>query len=225
MQIFHRVYDPLAGLGGLEVEEVRALLAAIPPRPDYDTWLRIASAVWSVLPMGEGAALLNAWSPEEKPGEYAEKHKARLHQIGAGTLIHIARQHGFDLMAHRAERAAAHRAAGSPAPRPAAPCPFVPKGERVTFPPDVSSVDTPTPPLPPKRPDPELVRHAAGQLARVHKAGWITGPDDPDARTFAAAFMVFQATAELSPSQPRLKIEVPKQSDCTGSGEAVGQGA
>ena len=140
--------------------------------------------------MAEGAALLNSWSPEEKPGEYAEKHKTRLHQIGAGTLIHLARQHGFDLIAHRAERAAAHRATDSPAPRSAPARPIVPKGERVRF-------NTAPAAPPPSRPDPELVRHAAEQLAIIHKAGWITGPDAPDARTFAAAFVLFEATAEL----------------------------
>jgi hypothetical protein len=49
----------------------------------------------------------------------------------------------------------------------------------------------------PARPTPELARHAAEQLGRIHKAGWITGPDDPDARLFASAFMLFEATAEI----------------------------
>lgn len=79
--------------------DVCEMLQFIPPRPDYDTWLRIASAVWSVLPMGEGCQALNAWSPEEKAGEYATKHKVRLHQIGVGTLAHIASQYGFDAQA------------------------------------------------------------------------------------------------------------------------------
>lgn len=79
--------------------DVAEMLRYIPPRPDYDTWLRIASAVWSVLPMADGAQLLNQWSPEEKNGEYTSKHKARLHQIGIGTLAHLASQHGFDARA------------------------------------------------------------------------------------------------------------------------------
>lgn len=80
-------------------EDVAEMLSFIPPRPDYDTWLRIASAVWSVLPMAEGARLLHEWSPEEKDGEYALKHKARLTQINIGTLAHIASEHGFDARA------------------------------------------------------------------------------------------------------------------------------
>jgi len=79
--------------------DIREMLKLIPTRPDYDEWLRIASAVWSVLPMGEGCKLLHEWSPEEKEGEYATKHKHRLKQIGIGTLVHIASQHGFDAKA------------------------------------------------------------------------------------------------------------------------------
>jgi P4 family phage/plasmid primase-like protien len=77
-------------------EDIAEMLSYIPPRPDYDTWLRIASAVWSVLPAGEGSMLLNKWSPEEQDGEYMGKHKARLTQIGIGTLAMMAQQHGFD---------------------------------------------------------------------------------------------------------------------------------
>ncbi len=79
--------------------DIREMLSFIPPRPDYDEWLRIASAIWSVLPMGEGCKLLNEWSPEEKEGEYATKHKHKLKQIGIGTLIHIASRYGFDAKA------------------------------------------------------------------------------------------------------------------------------
>lgn len=79
--------------------DIAEMLSFVPPRPDYDTWLKIASAVWSVLPMFEGAALLNQWSPEERDGEYMTKHKARLKQIGIGSLCHLAAQHGFDARA------------------------------------------------------------------------------------------------------------------------------
>jgi len=79
--------------------DIAEMLKFCPPRPDYDTWLRIASAVWSVLPMEDGARLLNQWSPEEKDGEYAGKHKVRLQQITIGTLSHIASLHGFDARA------------------------------------------------------------------------------------------------------------------------------
>jgi putative DNA primase/helicase len=76
--------------------DIEEMLKFIPSRPDYDTWLRVASAVWSVLPLEDGCRVLASWSPEEKPGEYAFKHRARLEQISIGSLVHLASQHGFD---------------------------------------------------------------------------------------------------------------------------------
>lgn len=77
-------------------EDIREMLSFIPNRPDYDTWLRIASAVWSVLPLEEGTRMLIEWSPEEKAGEYAKKWMHRLTQVHVGTLAWYASQHGFD---------------------------------------------------------------------------------------------------------------------------------
>ena len=77
-------------------EDIREMLQFISPRPAYEDWLRIASAVWSALPMAEGCQLLAAWSPEEKPGEYTEKWKHKLDQIGIATLVWYAKQGGFD---------------------------------------------------------------------------------------------------------------------------------
>ena len=71
------------------------MLSFIPPRPDYDKWLRIASAVWSVLPAGEGATLLNRWSREEADGEYMAKHKSRLKRITIGSLVYYAKEEGW----------------------------------------------------------------------------------------------------------------------------------
>ena len=88
-------YPPLETTG-TDIEE---MLSFIPTRPDYETWVRIASAVWSVLPAVEGAQLLNKWSPEEKEGEYLLKHRSRLKQVTVGTLAHIASLHGFDARA------------------------------------------------------------------------------------------------------------------------------
>jgi len=71
------------------------MLKVIPSRPDYDDWLKIASAVWDAVPMAEGCQLLNEWSPEEQEGEYASKHKSRLKEIGIATLIYLAKENGW----------------------------------------------------------------------------------------------------------------------------------
>jgi hypothetical protein len=77
------------------IAEISSMLATIPAPPPYQEWMRICSAVWSVLPMAEGCQVLQAWSPEKVEGEYATKHKARLQKVGIGTLVHLAQQNGW----------------------------------------------------------------------------------------------------------------------------------
>jgi hypothetical protein len=83
----------------ITVEDARAMLATIPPCSpgvgDYMPWLKVASAVWDAVGEDAGTALLKAWSPEGAPGEYAAKFKDRLTRVGAGTLVHIAKEHGW----------------------------------------------------------------------------------------------------------------------------------
>ena len=79
--------------------DVRELLRYLPPRPDYETWLRIASGVFSVLPFEPAVTVLKEWSPEEKPGEYEIKHRNRLQHVTIRTVIHFAKAHGFDAAA------------------------------------------------------------------------------------------------------------------------------
>lgn len=97
---------------------------------------------------------------------------------------------------------------------PAKPCPRVPpyKGTRFTDAEGTKKMLQPCPELfqpaealneprtepPAARPTADSLRHAAEQMAKIKKAGWITGPSDPDAATFAAAFELFEATPELS---------------------------
>ena len=90
-----------------KAEDITEMLSFIPKRPDYDKWIRIASAVWSELPAGEGAMLLNQWSPEEQDGEYMAKHKARLKRITIGSLVHYAREGGWK--GRRGQRLSASR--------------------------------------------------------------------------------------------------------------------
>ena len=96
--------------------DIAEMLSFIPPRPEYGKWLRIASAVWSVLPAGEGAMLLNDWSSEERDGEYMAKHKSRLQRINIGSLVHYAKEGGW--RARRGKcRSIARRTAPSLAPK------------------------------------------------------------------------------------------------------------
>jgi hypothetical protein len=80
----------------LTPQDVREMLAVIPSHPSYDEWLKIASAVWDALGESEGTAALCEWSPEEHAGEYAKKYGDRYERVTAGTLVHIAREHGWE---------------------------------------------------------------------------------------------------------------------------------
>jgi len=79
----------------LDAATVREMLRAIPPRPPYGEWLRIASAVWDAVGEAEGTAALLEWSPEERHGEYADKFKHRLKDVTAGTLAFLAKENGW----------------------------------------------------------------------------------------------------------------------------------
>lgn len=89
---------PLGVLANAEwtAEDIREMLQHVGKRPDYLRWLKIASAVFSVLPFEVGAQVLNEWSPEESPGEYHEKWRNRLKDVTLGTLVHYALEGGFD---------------------------------------------------------------------------------------------------------------------------------
>ena len=76
--------------------EIARMLDFVPTRPGYDEWLRIISAVASELAPGEAEEVLAQWSPEERPGEYAEKLRSPLEEITLGTLVHIAREGGWE---------------------------------------------------------------------------------------------------------------------------------
>jgi len=78
-------------------EVVETMLMSIPPRPDYELWLKISAAVRNSLGTDEQAIeLLKAWSPEEKKGEYAELlSSSTFSQISFGTLMHHAAENGY----------------------------------------------------------------------------------------------------------------------------------
>ncbi len=80
---------------GFSESQVQEMLAAIPKRPAYDEWLRIASSTFSAVGKEVGIKLLEEWSPPECKDEYGKLFENRLTKIGSGTLVHIATQNGY----------------------------------------------------------------------------------------------------------------------------------
>jgi hypothetical protein len=75
--------------------QIREMLAVIPKRPNYADWIRIVAAVGDALSDEDAIELLKEWSPEERDGEYADKLRHRLENVHIGTLIHLAKHHGW----------------------------------------------------------------------------------------------------------------------------------
>ena len=78
-------------------EVVETMLMSIPPRPDYDLWLKISAAVRNSLGNDERAIeKLKVWSPEETEGEYAKLlSSSNFSEITFGTLLHHAAENGY----------------------------------------------------------------------------------------------------------------------------------
>ncbi len=76
---------------------VETMLQSIPPRPDYDLWMKVAAAVRNSLgDQDEAIELLKAWSPEEKEDEYSTLlSSSPFPDITFGTLFHHASENGF----------------------------------------------------------------------------------------------------------------------------------
>lgn len=98
-QAAHTPYTllPTQTYGRRTAEEVREVLRHIPLHPEYSKWLLIVSGVWDECGEVEGTALLKEWSPPQDPDgrDYEKKYPVRLTQIGFGTVVEIAKQHGF----------------------------------------------------------------------------------------------------------------------------------
>jgi hypothetical protein len=77
-----------------EVFLARAL-RYIPPKLDYDQWLRVLMGVHSVMPGQDGVRLIEGWSPGH-PGEVAKKFTSfKRTGVGLGSVLALARQHGM----------------------------------------------------------------------------------------------------------------------------------
>jgi len=82
---------------------IRAALACIPPAMPRDDWARVAMAIKSEYPDGDGFDLFDAWSQRDADGYDAKAVRDTWRSVKAGggvtiaTLLHLAQQHGFDL--------------------------------------------------------------------------------------------------------------------------------
>jgi hypothetical protein len=76
-------------------EEVKHILSFIETRPDYDTWIRIISAVGNTFDKNTALDILHSRFRDEKPNEHAIKLNYRLSNISLATLVYYAKQRGY----------------------------------------------------------------------------------------------------------------------------------
>lgn len=183
-------------------EDIAGMLQKIPPSPEYGTWMKILSAVFSHLPFSQGARVLNEWSPEKTEGEYFRKHQSRLKEIGIGTLVMLAKEHGWSGSRTKHHgRVIVHRQL-TPTHRTPPPLWL----QRIQQQQATTPATPPPPPTPAHQPAPEIdmeeARRIAGELLKMHEEGFIEGPDDPDARIYAKALRLFRASFTSEPVHP-----------------------
>jgi hypothetical protein len=99
----------------LTLSDLDAMLKAI-PRQSYAEWLKTCSGAWNHFGEDATAIIAKHW-PEESPGEYAEKFKNRETRIGIGSVVMVAKDHGWTMPKRITEtrKAAAQVAAAVPA--------------------------------------------------------------------------------------------------------------
>lgn len=77
------------------IAQVRLLLPFLPPRPDYQTWLQVISAVGNSFDEQTALTLLLEHFSDEKPDEHLHKLRHRLPNTGFATLVWLAKERGF----------------------------------------------------------------------------------------------------------------------------------
>lgn len=77
------------------IAQVRLLLSFLPPRPDYQTWLQVISAVGNIFDEHTALTLFLERFSDEKPDEHLHKLRHRLPNTTFATLVWLAKQNGF----------------------------------------------------------------------------------------------------------------------------------
>jgi hypothetical protein len=81
-------------------ESVRHILHCIPNKRPRKEWLKVCAAVADAVGKDEAIPMLEEWCPPYRPGEYQSAFEAPLQRITKGSLVAIAKNHGFDSKAY-----------------------------------------------------------------------------------------------------------------------------
>jgi hypothetical protein len=75
--------------------EAKEMLTYISPRPDYETWIKIISAIGNTFELNIALDILLSRFKDEKPNEHAIKLKNCLKNVTFATMVYYAKQNGY----------------------------------------------------------------------------------------------------------------------------------
>jgi len=75
-------------------EQAKHLLSFMPSRPDYETWIKVISAIGSTFDYSTALSLLLSHFNDEKPNEHALKLNCTLKDVSFASLVYLAKQYG-----------------------------------------------------------------------------------------------------------------------------------
>jgi hypothetical protein len=76
-------------------EQAVRLLSFLPSRPDYDTWVKVISAVGNTFGEYEALSILHSRWSDEKPNETAYKLTKRIPDMSFGYVVNLAKRYGW----------------------------------------------------------------------------------------------------------------------------------
>lgn len=76
-------------------ELAKHLLSFLSSRPDYETWIKVISAIGNTFDFSTSLSLLLTHFKDEKPNEHALKLKNTLENFSFATLIYFAKENGY----------------------------------------------------------------------------------------------------------------------------------
>lgn len=76
-------------------DQAKLLLSFIPSRPDYETWIKVISAIGNTFDYSTSLSLLLFRFKDEKPNEHALKLSCTLKGVSFATLVYLAKQYGY----------------------------------------------------------------------------------------------------------------------------------
>ncbi len=92
----HRVDVPASDYPELTTDDLRDMLRRIPAQQEHIDWKRVVAGVFRYFGCDDNVcSILDNWSTSTIP--YRKLYATKLERVGIGTVVHIAKQHGYTL--------------------------------------------------------------------------------------------------------------------------------